>query len=160
MQDLQIAQLFNQCFAQSHDTILRGGAQEPLYLPGNANEPAQLWYREDFAASALHEIAHWCVAGGARRRLVDFGYVYSPPPRSPQAQAAFFASELKVQTLEMLFAQTAGVPFTASADNLQADVRGFTKQIHQARNTVAHWMRVSRDQRAAQFHQILEGHFG
>ena len=38
-----------------------GGAAEPLYLPDRGTRTAELHYREDFAASALHEAAHWCI---------------------------------------------------------------------------------------------------
>ena len=32
----------------------------PYYEPGT---PSVIYFREDFDRSALHEVAHWCVAG-------------------------------------------------------------------------------------------------
>ena len=82
--------VFNQCFAATEHTQLRGGAEEPLYQPASgAGGMHLLFYREDYFASALHEIAHWCIAGSARRRMVDFGYWYAPDGRDAQQQAAF-----------------------------------------------------------------------
>jgi len=60
----QICETFNRCFVQSH-TKLVGGASEPLYEPGK--QEARVYFREDYASSALHEIAHWCIAGADRR---------------------------------------------------------------------------------------------
>ena len=51
-----IASAFEDCFA-SFGTVLVGGAEEPLYRPSQGGEPAKLVFREDFPASALHEIA-------------------------------------------------------------------------------------------------------
>ena len=56
MTDLDIVDVFARCFWTSHATQLLGGADEPLYQPaGRAGEPHRLFYRENFAASALHE---------------------------------------------------------------------------------------------------------
>ena len=63
-----IAAAFAWCFYREFNTELVGGAPEPLYRPGSTTGPAQLMYREDFPASALHEAAHWCIAGKARRQ--------------------------------------------------------------------------------------------
>ena len=59
---------FNLRFGVSEGTILVGGADEPYYEPGSPNI---IYFREDFVRSALHEVAHWCVAGAARRTLPD-----------------------------------------------------------------------------------------
>jgi elongation factor P hydroxylase len=155
MRDLDIAYCFNSCFAHACNTQLLGGALEPLYLPAQASQSARLYYREDFAASALHEAAHWCIAGKRRRGLVDFGYAYEPPPRSETSQQNFYRLELKVQTLECFFAQAAGVVFRPSADNLSADVRHFAEAIERARGDVYKWMQHTRDSRAARFYDAL-----
>ncbi len=153
----EIERVFAGCFGPhtSHGTQLQGGAQEPLYEPAVDGSPARLWYREDFAASALHEAAHWCVAGPARRRRVDFGYTYSPPPRTAREQAAFFRAELKVQALESLFADAAGLPFRASADNLEADVRDFEQRVLAAKAATQVWLSTSADGRARLFAAAL-----
>ena len=156
MRHTEIAACFNAAFYHPHATQMRGGASEPLYLPAAKGEPALLCYREDFAASALHEAAHWCIAGKRRRALVDFGYNYEPPPRSEAAQQQFFALELRAQALEALFAKAAGVEFRPSADNLQADLSTFVERLRVALPDVSHWVRESADTRARQFIDALE----
>jgi len=143
-----IADCFNACFAEFEATNLVGGAAEPLYVPASATRPACLFYREDHAASALHEAAHWCIAGKARREKVDFGYPYSPPPRTDAAQQIFYKFELAVQALESLFCQSAGLKFTPSADNLAANTSQFTKAIQSQRFLTQAWLRSSTDSRA------------
>jgi elongation factor P hydroxylase len=153
----EIAACFNAAFYHAHTTQMRGGASEPLYLPAADGEPARLCYREDYAASALHEAAHWCIAGKRRRALVDFGYDYAPPPRSEAAQRHFFAQELRTQALESLFAKAAGVEFQPSADNLQADLSTFVEQLRAALPDASRWVCESSDPRARQFIDALEG---
>lgn len=155
MLDRDIAAVFNTCFATAERTVLLGGADEPLYLPATTSTPAQLFYREDFAASALHEAAHWCIAGRARRRLLDFGYAYIPPPRSVEQQAKFFSAELKTQSLESLFAAAAGLAFKPSADNLQADLQDFANRVAAHQPLVKQWLESSSDRRAAIFRAAL-----
>ncbi len=121
-----LADCFNATLGLRYGVRCVGGFNEPEYLPGLAQcatltatprKLAQLRYTQDYAASALHEIAHWCIAGDRRRQLVDFGYAYQPPPRDPVLQERFFVSELSVQALEALFAMATGVHFAPSADN-------------------------------------------
>ena len=114
--DLEV--LFGQCFWARWYTRLDGGGSEPQYLPDTANRLHRLIYREDFFASALHETAHWCIAGARRRRQVDFGYWYLPDGRDAVAQRAFEAVEARPQALEWVFSVAAGVPFRPSVDNL------------------------------------------
>ncbi len=114
---LILERVFNGLFAERLNTVLRGGADEPLYRPG---EPNVILYREDYFASALHEIAHWCVAGTERRKLVDFGYWYEPDGRSAERQAEFEQVEVKPQALEWVFADACGWDFRLSADNFEA----------------------------------------
>jgi elongation factor P hydroxylase len=130
VKDVEIAALFNARFEPAFATILAGGADEPSYLPAAGTAPAVIRYREDYAASALHEIAHWCIAGAARRRLPDYGYWYLPPPRDRAGQEAFYGVERRVQALECLLAAAAGVPFAISADNLEIhDVAAFRQAV-------------------------------
>ncbi|MBW2500905.1 MAG: elongation factor P hydroxylase [Deltaproteobacteria bacterium] len=112
--------LFAACFRESHLTELVGGGTEPLYLPSEdpARRPHRILYREDFFASALHEVAHWCIAGPQRRRLEDFGYWYAPDGRAASEQAAFEAVEARPQALESIFSEACGFEFHLSADNL------------------------------------------
>lgn len=117
--DRQIAGCFNGSLGRTHRVRLVGGAPEPLYLPGGTGF-ATIRYTRDYAASALHELAHWCRAGARRRQVVDYGYWYVPPPRSAAAQSAFSRVEVSVQALESRLCAAAGVPFRVSVDDVDA----------------------------------------
>lgn len=97
---------------------LVGGYDEPYYRPADeANgKPATVCFKEDFAASALHEAAHWCIAGRRRRQLPDFGYWYEPS-RDAATQSHFEQVEAKPQALEWIFSVAAGREFRVSFDN-------------------------------------------
>jgi|SRR5690554_806086 len=110
--------LFNHCFRDSYNTILVGGAPEPLYQPATDEQPARIFYTRDYYRSALHEIAHWCVAGPARRQLEDYGYWYAPDGRTPEQQRQFEQVEVHPQALELIFSAACGHEFRVSADNL------------------------------------------
>ena len=115
----RLEQVFTRCFAREFNTRLCGGAREPLYQPASeAGQMHLLWYREDYFASALHEVAHWCIAGVQRRQQLDFGYWYAPDGRSPEQQRAFEAVEYKPQALEWFFSLACGYRFRLGADNL------------------------------------------
>lgn len=118
VQHWQLAELFDHCFLETFQTRCLGGAREPVYLPGDATGTAQLCYREDHAASALHEISHWCLAGAQRRQRVDFGYPYIDAPRSLVQQVTFLRCEVRAQALERLFAELVNVPFRCSFDDV------------------------------------------
>lgn len=116
-----IVRLFNGAFLAAENTRLQGGGSEPEYLPaGSADEAHLIIFTRDYAASALHEVAHWCVAGAERRQLQDYGYWYAPDGRSADQQREFERVEVRPQALEWLFAEAAGVSFRVSADNLAA----------------------------------------
>jgi hypothetical protein len=154
---------FAYCFAHSENTRLVGGASEPLYQPGESPMQANLlFYREDYFASALHEIAHWCIAGAARRKRVDFGYWYAPEGRSAAQQQAFEAVEIKPQALEWFFSLACGYRFRVSADNFLAD--GTIPDTGAFRQRVAaqavHYQRAGLPSRAAQFFAALSAEFG
>lgn len=110
--------LFLATFFASHNTVLEGGATEPVYLPGH---PHRICYTRDYFRSALHEIAHWCVAGPARREQEDYGYWYAPDGRSADQQAQFAQVEVYPQALEALFCAACGHDFRVSLDNLNGD---------------------------------------
>lgn len=114
---------FHDQFLKPYRTQLKGGFSEPLYLPaGEGRSCHQIRFREDFASSALHEIAHWCLAGKERRKQLDYGYWYQADGRTDEAQAAFEKVEIKPQALEWLFSQAIGLIFHFSADNLNGGI--------------------------------------
>ena len=110
--------VFNRVFQAADATILCGGAAEPYYEPG---APSVIYFREDFDRSALHEVAHWCVAGPARRSLRDYGYWYAPDGRNAEQQSAFYNVEVKPQAIEALFCEALDLTFAVSVDNLTVD---------------------------------------
>ena len=135
MRDDEIAWRFNAACSRSHGTVLIGGALEPLYLPAQGLRPAVIRYTRDYAQSALHELAHWCLAGPRRRSRVDYGYWYLPPPRSPLQQRRFEAVETPVQGLELILAVATGVRFHVSPDNpgaAHADFVDFERRIFES----------------------------
>lgn len=119
--------LFRSCFYERYATLLVGGGDEPMYLPspkgasGPEAAPHRIVYRADYFASALHEVAHWCLAGARRRQLEDYGYWYAPDGRGREEQSEFERVEARPQALESIFARAAGAPFHLSADNLGGD---------------------------------------
>ena len=59
-----IIDIFNQTFYRTHNTKLVSGDDEPLYLPASEKcNYHQIIFAHGYFASALHEIAHWLVAG-------------------------------------------------------------------------------------------------
>lgn len=140
--DLQ--RLFSNCFRETFNTELVIGNDEPIYLPAGqtdigiaAQDYAQIVLAHGFFNSALHEIAHWCVAGEERRKLIDFGYWYCPDGRTAEQQHNFQQVEVKPQAIEWAFSVACGRQFKPSCDNLngdefgrQPDVLAFQQQIY------------------------------
>ncbi len=111
--------LFNRLFIPSHATLLRSGGMEPIYLPAAPGQPLHLIrFSHDYFASALHEVAHWCIAGPARRQQIDYGYWYCPDGRDATEQARFEQVEVRPQALEWLLTLATGARFRLSIDNL------------------------------------------
>ena len=128
----KLISLFNRLFEDSETTILVGGAKEPVYQPLNGYfSKNRIVFTHDYFSSALHEVAHWCVAGKERRKLEDYGYWYAPDGRTQDQQYAFEKLEVKPQALEWIFSQSAGVKFRVSADNLSSNL-GPSKTFKQA----------------------------
>lgn len=128
--------IFNQTFFADYNTKLVLGGDEPIYLPADSEyDYHRVIFARGFYASALHEIAHWCVAGAERRLLEDFGYWYQPDGRSEQVQAEFEKVEIRPQAYEWILSQSAGFSFTVSCDNLsgefEPDRLGFMTKVQQ-----------------------------
>lgn len=129
-----LIRLFNATFAESHNTLLARGDDEPLYLPADATHSRhRILFAHGYFASALHEIAHWCLAGQRRRQLEDYGYWYRPDGRDAREQAEFERVESRPQAIEWAFHIAAGSVFRPSADNLSGapvDMARFRSKIH------------------------------
>src|SRR5210317_388636 len=90
---IRLEQVFSECFSRRWRTRLLGGASEPYYQPATDSHGMHLlYYRSDYFASALHEAAHWCIAGRDRRLQADFGYWYIAVDRDIHQQLAFEAA--------------------------------------------------------------------
>jgi hypothetical protein len=129
-----LKRIFNELFLATYNTCLSYGHSEPFYKAARNGEPAEIQSREDFLSSALHEIAHWCIAGSERRRLDDFGYWYEPDGRSEEQQIAFEQVEVKPQAVEWCLALAMNHLFHFSADNLGGRAgpsEWFKHQVHQ-----------------------------
>jgi len=113
-----LCRLFNDTF-ETHHTRLCGGFNEPFYCAG---PPHEIRFTADYPRSALHEVAHWCIAGPDRRLLDDYGYWYAADGRNAVQQAAFQTVEVRPQALEALFCQAVNLVFEPSLDNLQGQV--------------------------------------
>jgi elongation factor P hydroxylase len=163
---LRLERTFDACFASAYRTRLVGGAREPLYEPASAIEGRAfnlLHYREDYFASALHEVAHWCIAGPERRELVDFGYWYAPDGRGAAQQRAFERVECKPQALEWFFSKACARPFRVSVDNLDglaADLQDSERFERQVLQQALRWQHSSMPGRALQFYRALCREFG
>ena len=129
-----LVKLFNKTFISLHNTELFCCEKEPIYRPANSTSPHnRIIFAHGFFASALHEIAHWCIAGKERRKLEDFGYWYEPDGRNQETQDDFEKVEVKPQALEWIFSVSAGFNFEFSADNLDSEVgasNNFKQAIH------------------------------
>jgi len=118
----RLIELFDELFAESHNTRLVAGTGEPIYLPADGQTPYnQVVFAHGHFASVMHEVAHWCVAGAERRLLEDFGYWYRPDGRTSAEQAEFEQMEVKPQAMEWIFSVASKRKFYASADNLNGD---------------------------------------
>ena len=157
----RLERIFAACFANECRTVLEGGGDEPLYVPspGPDTIPHRIVYRADYFASALHEVAHWCLAGAERRTQEDYGYWYAPDGRSAEQQAEFERVEARPQALEWIFSDACRFPFNLSADNLEggfAPSRTFEAAVREART---HFLEAGLPARAARFHEALHQAF-
>ena len=116
---IDLIKLFDQCFASNWNTRLVDGGQEPIYRPADSKVTYhQLVFTRDYFSSALHEIAHWCIAGRERRKRIDYGYWYAPDGRSSEQQYEFERVESRPQALEWIFTKACNRQFKMSIDNL------------------------------------------
>ena len=152
--------IFNGLFADSENTRLLCGADEPEYRPAEHSADCnRITCRADYFASALHELAHWCLAGARRRQLTDYGYWYRPDGRDPWQQRQFEAVEARPQALERLFSRACDFPFRLSLDNLggeAVDSEAFALAVRREMQSLCQRM----PRRAGLFHDALTVHFG
>lgn len=153
--------IFNSTFFSQYQTRLVKGDNEPMYLPADGVvDHHRIIFAHGFYASALHEIAHWLLAGSKRRLLEDFGYWYCPDGRDQQQQAAFEQVEVKPQAIEWSLSVAAGAAFNVSCDNLdgaQPDRWSFQARVYRQ---VAIFLERGYPLRAMQFMTALSEFYG
>jgi hypothetical protein len=155
-----LIRLFNATFCDSHNTVLVRGNNEPVYLPADAEHPQhRIVFAHGFFASALHEIAHWCIAGEQRRQQPDYGYWYKPDGRNADEQRQFEQVEAKPQAIEKAFSIACGKHFEVSIDNLSGvavDRAAFEMRVDAA---FEHYSRHGFPSRARRFITVLRAYY-
>ncbi|WP_028372134.1 elongation factor P hydroxylase [Legionella lansingensis] len=153
--------LFNHCFAARYNTRLLKGDEEPIYLPADEERSYHaIFFAHGFFSSALHECAHWLIAGKERRKQIDYGYWYAPDGRTAEQQQFFQKVEAKPQALEWILSIAAGYRFRISIDNLNGpplDTEAFKQAIYQH---VLNYCERGLASRARLFREALCGYYG
>jgi elongation factor P hydroxylase len=147
--------LLNTHYLPTFNTILVGGHEEPFYEAAKSCQPARIGFTRDYIRSAMHELAHWCIAGKKRRLQDDFGYWYAPDGRTQVQQELFYSVEVRPQAIEWAFATACGVPFEVSMDNLNSAVEGSASFEQQVRTQVAHYVERGFPKRAGEIVALL-----
>ena len=127
--------VFGALFATTENTLLVAGCDEPFYQAARSSDDYhQVIFAHGFFNSALHEVAHWCIAGLKRRQKDDYGYWYAPDGRTAEQQRQFERVEIRPQALEQCFAWACGRSFMVSADNLSGEpgsTADFERAVHE-----------------------------
>ncbi|MFB1035674.1 MAG: elongation factor P hydroxylase [Sinobacterium sp.] len=153
-QDLIV--LFNATFMETEKTILVKGDHEPVYIPAKRSQYHQIVFAHGYFASALHEIAHWCIAGKQRRLLEDYGYWYNPDGRDNKQQIEFEKVEVKPQAIEWAFSCMSGKHFTVSTDNLEGAAANTQIFQNTVKRQVNLYLELGFPPRAAEFMGVLQ----
>ena len=136
------------------------GLEEPLYVPADMDCPDhKIIFAHGFFSSALHECAHWLIAGAERRKILDYGYWYVPDGRDAAQQALFYQVEVKPQALEWILSDAARYPFQFSLDNLNGhieDVQAFKQAVH---DQVADYIKYGLPERAERLRIALSSFY-
>lgn len=149
--------LLNKTVLSAYHTRLVGGFDEPFYKAPAGRAMAEIRFTHDYERSALHELAHWCVAGSERRRQDDFGYWYIPDGRSNTQQQAFYRVEVTPQAIEKHFCAALDIPFAVSVDNLgNGAVDGIDAFSRAVDERFAHYACRGLPARAAQIRACLQ----
>lgn len=152
--------IFDACFFERYHTRLIRGVDEPIYLPMDEATPYHsVIFAHGFFSSALHESAHWLIAGSLRRQWVDYGYWYVPDGRNEAQQLAFQQVEVKPQALEWILSDAAGYRFQFSIDNLNGasvDMEGFKANV---RTQVEAYYEKGLPARAQRFYDALKAFY-
>lgn len=144
--------LFETTFFKDYQTRLVKGSDEPIYLPINDEKCFhQIVFAHGYYSSALHEVAHWCIAGTERRSQVDYGYWYSADGRNAQQQLAFESVEIRPQAIEWAFSVAANKSFRISTDNIEGEQTDPTVFANNVRKQALRYVELGFPPRAEQF---------
>lgn len=159
VEDLE--QVFNACFQTTWQTRLVSGALEPIYRPAeHGQELAEIHSTRDYFSSALHEIAHWCIAGPERLKLEDYGYWYEPDGRNEATQRLFEKVEYKPQALEWVFTKACQARFRLSVDNVgQPELKPSESFIEAVTQQARIYAASGLPERARIFVEALKAHY-
>lgn len=152
-----LIRIFDNCFFETYNTRLVRGGDEPSYQPADTTRSYHaIFFAHGFFSSALHECAHWLLAGYKRRQLEDFGYWYVPDDlRTAAEQAAFLKMEVKPQALEWILSQATAYRFRVSIDNLNGTPTDTTQFKESVYHQVLHYCQQGLPPRAAYFYEQL-----
>jgi elongation factor P hydroxylase len=160
MNSAEIVRVFNGLFNEIGNTELVGGAEEPLYKASSDGQTAnEIWFRNDYASSALHEISHWCIAGRDRRMQNDYGYWYVEN-RGINQQKKFELVEARPQGLEWVLSVAAGVEFRVSCDNFELPSMDVEPLRSRIREEALSFIQQGLPARAKQFQAVLSRQSG
>lgn len=120
----------------------------------------KIFFNRDYVASALHEAAHWCIAGSARREQVDYGYWYAPDGRNSQQQRMFEKVEVKPQAIEWAFSMACNASFSISNDNLLLTEHDSSVFEHAVKKQLLCYVKQGFPASAQQFLSVLRQYFG
>ena len=155
----RLTSMFNTLFSAYNTRLIRGDG-EPIYSPCDETTPYnRVVFAHGFFASALHEIAHWCIAGESRRKREDYGYWYCPDGRNSAEQAEFEAVEIKPQALEWAFSIASAHSFRVSTDNLEGAEPNRTEFSQKVKIQLLAYMDMGFPKRAQQFIDALHTEF-
>jgi len=154
----ELLELLNSKYLNKYNAIIIGGFEEPFYKAPVKHKSAEIQFSYDYIRSALHELAHWCVAGVERRKKDDYGYWYASDGRNQQQQNEFFQVEIKPQAIEWAFSIMCGVKFEPSIDNLHNSVIGVDEFKNNVFDQLNYYLDIRFNPRTAELIHVLAKH--
>ena len=111
-----------------------------LYQPSHQGKPAKLVFREDYPASALHEIAHSALPalGAGSKKILATNTFAALVARNSKMLFCSRAENPKPRA--RAFATALGLEFRPSADNLNADVEAFSAALTDDETALNAWL--------------------
>ncbi len=133
-----------------------------MILPADAEVPYnRIVFAHGFYASAIHEISHWCIAGKARRELVDFSATgIARMGVMPKRKASLKMLKRSRRHSTGCSVLAAGYPLNVSCDNLEGDFEPdrvvFQRRVHAQ---VMDYLANGIPERPARFIKALQNYY-